>query len=243
MREFWCLIGRRGAKSKIAAAIACYQALFVRHKLSKGERGLVLVLAMSLDQARVVFDFIVGFLTSSEVLAKEIKSMTTSEIRLRNGIVIATHANSFRSIRGRKLVCCIFDEVCFWRDEKSSTPDAETYTAILPSLLPTVRGEKPGMLIGIKFSHRRQGLMYTKYRDHFAVDLPDVLFIKADTTTFNQIVDQEALAALQAADPAAAKSEWDSSWLTTFRASSTTVSSIRRSIPTDHLSYHLAEGI
>ena len=108
---------------------------------------MCLVLAMSIDQARVVFDFILGFLTSSEILAKEIASMTTSEIRLKNGIVIATHANSFRSTRGRKLVCCIFDELAFWRDDKTATPDTETYTAILPSLLPTVRGEKPGMLI------------------------------------------------------------------------------------------------
>jgi phage terminase large subunit-like protein len=37
VRELWCMIGRRGAKSKIAAAIAVYQALFVKHKLNKGE--------------------------------------------------------------------------------------------------------------------------------------------------------------------------------------------------------------
>lgn len=112
VREFWCMIGRRGAKSQMAAAIAVYQALYVRHKLSRGERGLVLVLAMSLAQARVVFDYCLGFLTSSEMLAKEIESTTTTEIRLKNGITIATHANSFRSVRGPTLCCAILDEHC-----------------------------------------------------------------------------------------------------------------------------------
>src|SRR5260370_310030 len=50
VRELWCVVGRRGGKSRMAAALACYFALFVRHKLAGGERGMVLVLAMSLDQ-------------------------------------------------------------------------------------------------------------------------------------------------------------------------------------------------
>jgi hypothetical protein len=39
----------------MAAALAVYQACFVKHHLSAGERGMVLVLAASTDQARVVF--------------------------------------------------------------------------------------------------------------------------------------------------------------------------------------------
>jgi phage terminase large subunit-like protein len=126
VRELWAMVGRKGGKSKIAAAIAVFQALFVKHKLSRGEKGVVLVLAMSMDQAKVVFDYCVGFLTASKHLQQEIRSMTTSEIRLRNGITIATHANSFRSVRGRTLCCCIFDEVAFWRDDTSAQPDKET---------------------------------------------------------------------------------------------------------------------
>ena len=62
---------------------------------------------------------------------------TPNEIRLRNGITIATHANSFRSVRGRSLCAAIFDEVAFWRDDTTAIPDTETYTAVLPSLLTT----------------------------------------------------------------------------------------------------------
>ena len=54
----------------------------------------------------MVFDYAMGFLQASDLLRKQIDSATTTEIRLKNGIVIATHANSFRSIRGRSLCCC-----------------------------------------------------------------------------------------------------------------------------------------
>jgi len=108
VREFWCVAGRRSGKSRIAALLAVYFAVFVQHKLAKGERGMVLVLAMSLEQARVVFSYALAFLRSSAVLADEIAEVTRSEIRLRNGITIAIHSNSFRSIRGRTLCACVF---------------------------------------------------------------------------------------------------------------------------------------
>ena len=82
VRELWCIIGRRGGKSRMAAALACYFALFVKHKLAGGERGMVLVLAATTEQASVVFDYTLAFLNSSPVLQKEIASTTRSEIRL-----------------------------------------------------------------------------------------------------------------------------------------------------------------
>jgi phage terminase large subunit-like protein len=167
VRELWCVIGRRGGKSKIAAALATYHALFVPHKLSRGEKGLVLVLAASRDQAQVVFDYVRGFLEASPVLAQEILDITRTEIRLRNGIVIAVRSNSFRTIRGRTLLCCIFDEVGFWRDETSAVPDREVYTAVLPTMMTT-----GGMLISISTPYRKLGLLHQKWRDHYAQDDP-----------------------------------------------------------------------
>ena len=123
VRELWCVVGRRGGKSRMAAAIATFQAVFVQHKLAVGETGHVLVIAASRDQARVVFDYIKGFIEASPVLRQEIENITQSEIRLRNNIVISTHANSFRSIRGRTIVAAVFDEVALWRDGASNRQD------------------------------------------------------------------------------------------------------------------------
>lgn len=204
VRELWAVVGRRGGKSRIAAALAAFFATFVQYKLAAGEKGLVLVLAASQAQARVVFDYCLGFLTQSPVLKQEIVSITKNEIRLRNGITIAIHSNSFRTIRGRTLCACIFDEVSYWRDETSATPDAEVYSAVLPALLTT-----GGMLIGISTGYRRAGLLYQKYRDFFGIDSADTLIVQGSTQVFNKTIDDVAIAAQRAADPAAAPSEWD----------------------------------
>jgi hypothetical protein len=180
VRELWCVAGRRSGKSRMAAAIAIYLALFVKHKLSRGERGMCLVIAGSVDQARTVFGYVRGFLEAAPALAKEIVNVTRHEIELRNGIVIGVHSNSFHTVRGRTVVGVVFDEVSFWRDELSATPDVETYRAILPSLATT-----NGMLIGISTPYRKMGLLHQKHRDYFGVDDPDVLVVQGASKTFN----------------------------------------------------------
>lgn len=193
-RELWCIAGRRSGKSRIAGLLAVFLALFVKHKLSPGERGLILCLAASQAQARVVFDYAKAFLQHSPVLRQELESFTA----------IAVHSNSFRTIRGRTLCGVIFDEVAIWRDELSATPDAEVYTSVLPSLLTT-----KGMLICISTGYRRTGLLYTKYRDHFGQDSPDTLIVQGGTLLFNKTLSEDDIAAQRLADPSAAVAEWD----------------------------------
>jgi hypothetical protein len=204
VRELWAIVGRRGGKSRMAALIAVYLACFVKYRLAAGERGLVLVLAASTEQAKVVFGYAKAFLTESPVLRQEIEAITRNEIRLRNGISIAIHSNSFRTIRGRTLCAAIFDEIAVWRDETSAVPDVETYTAVLPALLTT-----GGVLVAISTGYRRQGLLYTKHRDHFGQDSDDTLVVQGSTLAFNESLTEADLAAQRAADPAAAASEWD----------------------------------
>ena len=174
------IIGRRGGKSRMAAAVAVYCAAFVKHRLAAGEIGMVLVLAASTAQAKTVFEYIRGFLDNSPALRKEVLNANQTEITLRNGIVIGVHSNSFRTIRGRTIVAAIFDEVSFWRDEASAVPDVEVYRAVMPSLATC-----NGMLIGISTPYRKTGLLYQKHRDHWSVDGDEVLVVQGSTQTFN----------------------------------------------------------
>lgn len=205
VRELWVLAGRRGGKSRMAGLIAVYIAVFVKHKLAPGEIGAVLVLAAATDQAKTIFNYAKAFLQSSPVLRQEIEAITATEIRLRCGIEIIIRANSFRTTRSRTLVACIFDEASFWRSEDSSTPDVETYSAVLPSLA-TVNG----MLISISSAYRRVGMMYAKHRDFFGTDSDDTLVVSGTTRQFNPTLSESVIEASRKADPIAAMSEWDS---------------------------------
>jgi hypothetical protein len=209
VRELWAIIGRRGGKSRVAAALAVFLAAFTQHRLAPGEVGMVLVLAASRDQAQTVFSYILGFLNASPILRLEIANQTAHEIVLSNGIVIAVHSNSFRTIRGRTLIACIFDEVSFWRDETSATPDTEVYRAVLPALATT-----NGMLIAISSAYRKLGLLYQKHRDHFGVDGDEILVVKGGTKVFNPTLADSVIATQREADPTGAASEWDAEFRT-----------------------------
>jgi hypothetical protein len=204
VRELWAIVGRRGGKSRMAALVAVYLALFVKHRLAAGEKGMVLVLAGSIDQAAVVFGYVKGFLEASPALQREVRSIKRHEIELANGIVVAVHSNSFRTSRGRTLVAAVFDEVSFWRDDVSSNPDLEVYRAILPSLATT-----NGMLIGISTPYRKVGLLHQKHRDHYGVEGDEVLVVQGSSRTFNPSLSEATIATQRAADPTAASSEWD----------------------------------
>jgi hypothetical protein len=204
VRELWAIVGRRGGKSRIAALIAVYIACFTKHRLAPGEVGMVLVLAASQAQAGTVFSYVRGFFEASPVLRQEIAGSTAHEITLRNGIVIAVHSTSFRTVRGRTLVAAIFDEVAYWRDESSAMPDIETYRAVLPSLATT-----DGMLIGISTPYRKLGLLHQKHRDGFGQSNDEVLVVQGPSRLFNPSLSDRTIAAQRQADPTAANSEWD----------------------------------
>ena len=209
VRELWCTVGRRSGKSRVAAALAVYAAAFIPRKLAHGEIGTVLVLAASQAQASTVFQYCLGFLSASPLLAGEIASKTSTEIRLRNGNTIAVHANSYRTIRGRTLLCCIMDEIAFWRDETSAVPDVEVYRAVLPSLATT-----NGMLVGISSPYRKIGLLHQKHRDHFGVDDPNVLIVQGASRLFNPTLDEAVITAAKLSDPESARAEWDAEFRT-----------------------------
>ena len=204
--ELWVIAGRRSGKSRMAAAVSAFVATFEDHraKLVSGEVGHVLVLSPSRAQAKVVKDYAEGFLSTSPVLRQEIEGFTTEEIRLRGNICLATHPNSFRTVRGRTLLACVFDESAYWRDETSALPDVEAYRAVLPALATT-----GGMLIGIGSPYRRLGLLHQKYRDHFGQEDPEVLVIQAPTEALNPTINAKIIERARKSDPEAALAEWD----------------------------------
>ena len=206
VQELWAICGRRAGKSRVAAVVAVFIATCVDHsgKLSPGEPGVVLVLAASRSQAGVVLGYVRAFLQSSPLLRQLIVDDNAEELRLSNGVTIAVHAANFRTVRGRTLLACVFDEAAYWRDETSAVPDVETYRAVMPSLATT-----GGMLIGISSPYRRIGLLFAKFRDHFGQDSDEVLVVRGPTAAFNPTIDQSVIARARESDPTAALSEWD----------------------------------
>ena len=203
VRELWCVLGRRSGKTRMASAIAVYTAAIEQHQLASGEVGYVLLIAASRDQASVAYKYVVGFLKASPLLRQQIVSETASEIRLKGNIVISVHANSFRTVRGRTLLAVVGDETSFWRDESTATPDTEVFRAVTPAL-----AASKGLWVAISTGYRRQGLLYSKWKEHFGQSTDDILVVQGASTQFNPTLDQQMIAAAQQSDPEAAEAEW-----------------------------------
>lgn len=205
VREAWFIVGRRGGKDSVASVIAAHSAALFdqRDRLRPGERALVMCLAVDRDQAKIVLNYTRSYFADIDLLKGMVQRETANGFELGNGVDIAVATSSFRSVRGRPVLCAIFDEIAFWRDENTANPDDEVYTALKPAL-----ASIPGsIIIGISSPYRKSGLLYKKFRDHYGKN-GDVLVIKAPTRMLNPMIDQAIIDEALAEDPEAASAEW-----------------------------------
>jgi len=206
VRELWVRAGRRAGKDSIASAIAAHAAAFgeYRANLRPGETAAVVCLAVDRAQAKILLRYVRAFFRDIPMLKRLVDSETADGLMLNNGVEIAISTNNYRAVRGRSIVCAVLDEVAFYRDEGSASPDIETYNAIMPGMV-TLPG---AMLVGISSPYRKSGLLYAKDRDHYGRDSDDVLVVGGPSIAFNPTLDQREIDKSMAADPAAGRSEW-----------------------------------
>jgi len=206
VKELWCIVGRRGGKDSVASVIAAHQAALFNggSRLRPGERALVMCLAVDRDQAKIVLNYTRSYFADIDLLKGMVQRETANGFELTNAVDIAVATSSFRSVRGRPVLCAVLDEVAFWRDESSANPDDEIYAALKPAL-----ASIPGsIIIGISSPYRKSGLLYKKYRDHYGKGSSDVLVIKAPTLALNPTIDPAIIEEALAEDPEAASAEW-----------------------------------
>jgi hypothetical protein len=211
VKEVVIIAGRRGGKDSIASLIAAHTAAMFSDlsSLRPGERGVVMCLACDRDQAKIVLNYTRSYFTEIPLLQGLVQKETQYGFELTNSIDISVATNSFRSVRGRPILCAILDEVAYWRDDNSANPDKEVYDAIKPGMASL----SDSIVVMISSPYRKSGLLYTKYKDKFGKDDDRVLVIKAPTRILNPTIDQAIVDEAMAEDPAAAGAEW----MATFR--------------------------
>jgi hypothetical protein len=210
VRELWIIAGRRAGKDSIASLVAAHTAAFFDPTglLRPGERAVCLCLACDRDQARIVLGFIRSYFDGIPYLERMVTRSTTNGLELSNGVDIIVGTNTFRAVRGRSIALAIFDEVAFWRDDRSAAPDSETYNAIVPGTI-TLPGS---MLIGISTPHKKSGLLYDRWREHWGKDDGDVLVIRAPSVALNPTLNRRLITAELERDPAKGRAEWLAEW-------------------------------
>jgi hypothetical protein len=106
VREMAAIAGRGGGKDSVAAVIAAVMAVnYDPHRLRPGERAVVMLLAVDREQAKIAFNYIAALFREVRALAKLVRRVTDDSIELSNSVDVEVHTNSFRSVRGRSLLC------------------------------------------------------------------------------------------------------------------------------------------
>jgi hypothetical protein len=205
-REAYAVVARRAGKSYLHSADAVFKACFRDWSpyLSHGEKGYIFLTATDKYQARILKDYISGFLNSSPLLKRMVLKETTFEIELKNRVVISIHTPSFRSIRGFTVLAVYLDELAFFRSEESANPDKELVNAIRPALATVPDAQ----LVGFSNPYWKAGVLYEMTQKHFGNNDSDVLIWRADAMTMNPTLDKRIIERAFESDPVSARSEW-----------------------------------
>jgi hypothetical protein len=125
VREMAVVAGRGAGKDSIATVIAAVMAVnYDPRRLRPGERAVIMLLAVDREQAKIAFNYLAALFREVRALAKLVRRVTDDSIELGNNVDVEVHTNSFRSVRGRSLLCVICDEVAFWAPRTRKTPTA-----------------------------------------------------------------------------------------------------------------------
>ncbi len=200
------ITGRRSGKSRTAALIGGFEAVFGGHekKLAPGEQGMVAILAPTREQAGIVFKYLRA-LFETPMLAAEVVRETRTKFELRNGLTVAVLTGDHKRARGYTLVCAIVDELAFFGvdDAARVKNDTELVRGLKPSLATT-----GGKLIGITSPWIKAGYVYRMYKRNHANDTGRVLVWNCGSRTMNPTLPQSVIDEALEEDPTAARSEY-----------------------------------
>lgn len=200
------LTGRRCGKSRAAAICGAYEAVLSRRWecLAPGEKGLVVVLAPTVKQTRIVYSYARAIFATPMLQAEVIEETKDMGFELRNGVRVEMLPGDYRSIRGYTLLAVVLDEAAFFGhvEESKVRSDTELIRAITPALATT-----GGRLIVISTPYAKKGWCYRQHTRYYGKPGP-VLVWNCPSRTMNPTLPQAVVDEALAEDLQAAKSEF-----------------------------------
>ena len=198
--------GRRGGKSRAMATFCVWMASCVSWEdcLSLGERGRVMFVAPSMDQARVTMDYAKALFDDSELLHSLVENELADELHLKRRIIFEIQAASAAHSRGKTAVAICCDESAFLKSGDAVNSDEDLVTALRPSLATT-----GGPLLLTSSPAGAEGLVYQLFKKHYGPQ-GDVRAIvaKGSTVDLNPSIRVSVIDRAYAEDPEGARAEY-----------------------------------
>jgi hypothetical protein len=207
--------GRRGGKSRAMTTFCAWLASCCDwgSDLSIGERGRIMIVAPSLDQASNTMGYLRDVFHENALLASLVERETQDEIHLKKRIILEVQAASSARSRGKTAICVFADESAFLKSGDATDSDANVFQALRPCLAST-----NGPLILTSSPSGEDGVVYDLYRKFYQPDAdPHVIVARGSTKELNPRIRDSVIDKAYAEDATAAASEYGAE----FRAPST----------------------
>jgi hypothetical protein len=211
VKEALMLVGRRGGKTRVASFIGTHTAVFsgVERHLGMGEKGVVLLLAQDRSAAGVLLDYVRGYFRQIPLLSQMVVRETSDAIELSNGCVIQIGTSDYRAIRGRTIVACVADEICFWpTSSDAASSDEEIFVAARPAMASIPNS----ILVMLSSPYAKRGYAYRTWRESFGIPHAETLTWVAPTRAMNATISRLTVTAAMLRDSATARSEYLAAW-------------------------------
>ncbi len=190
---------RAGKDSRIAAPIVVYEAVFGRHErhLSRGERGMIPLVAQDRRAASIAFGYVKDYLTHSPLLSGMVANVLSTEIELTNGITVACFPCTLRSLRGWSIPVGVMDELGFYRLEGQADSDAEIQASLRRGQLSFPAPK----LVKVSTPYMKSGVLWEDFSKYYGQDSPDLLVWKASSALMNPTLRGSRLEQVKRLDP------------------------------------------
>lgn len=207
-REATIITGARGGKdSRILTPILAYEAVFGGHDqaLSRGEHGIIPLVAQDQRATRIAFGYLRSYLTGSALIRSLVEDVLATEIKLTNSLSVICFPCTHASLRGWSNPVGGMDELAFYRLEGQSDSDVEVQASIRRGMLNFPNPK----LVKITTPYMKSGVVYADFKNYYGQDNADVLVWRASSILMNPSLKAERLDQERRLDPSRYAREYE----------------------------------
>lgn len=201
-----------GCTTRVAATLALYRAVHpeTTKGLPPGEHVVILCVAPSQTQAKILYRKLSGVILDCPMLRRElVGDPTQSETVFKNGVIITVRAANSDTLRGVKCGLLICDESAFFTAEGKCS-DKEIVDAMTPALT-----HVPGaQILMLSSPWTMDGYFYELFRDRAQLD--GVMFCQAASWELYPDFDKATLAREKERDPEVFQREYAAQFIANF---------------------------
>lgn len=200
--EIAVVVGRQSGKTRVAAAVAIYEAITAPQNPGDGDSYALLVAQEHRAAQRALLAYVSEALNASELLRSSVEEELRESVALKSGVRIAAYPCRPASVRGLRARVVVCDELAFYRSSEGYPTDLEMLRAVRPTLATT-----GGKLVVISSPYGQTGALWDLHRRHYGRDGARVLVWQASAPEMNPTLSADYLERMAEEDPEGYRAE------------------------------------